>query len=74
MAPFYEEICKELGWPVDQTFLNKMKTVNEADLQRLDEAVEVAEKNLGESEVREAMLKKAEHLCRIGDKVSQFCC
>ena len=70
MAPFYEEVCKDLGWTVDQKLLERMKAENEAELKRLDEAVEDAEKNLGETEVRDGMLKKAEYLSRIGDKVS----
>ena len=72
MAPFYEEICKDLGWKVDQALLQKMKAENEAQIKKLDEAVEDAEKNLGETEVRESMLNKAEYLCRIGDKVNIF--
>ncbi len=69
MAPFYEEVCKDLGWTVDQKLLDRMKEANEAEFRRLDEAVEDAEKNLGETEVRDGMLKKAEYLSKIGDKV-----
>ena len=68
MGPFYEEVCKDLGWVVDETLLTEMKTRNEAKLKELDEAIDDAEKNLGEMEVRESNLKKAEHLCRIGNK------
>lgn len=68
MAPFYEEVCKDLNWPVDDTLLTSMKTKNMEQLKELDAAIEDAEKNLGEMEVREANLKKSEHLCRIGDK------
>lgn len=53
--------------------LNKMKKANEEELKRLDEELEDAEKNLGESEIRDAMMAKAEYLCRIGDKVSRGC-
>jgi len=70
MAPFYEEVCKDLGWPVDQALLSKMKAANEEKLKTLEDTIEDAEKNLGEMEVREALLRKAEYLCRIGDKVS----
>ncbi len=49
-----------------------MKAENESELKKLDEAVEDAEKNLGETEVRDFMLKKAEYLSRIGDKVSRY--
>nr|QBH73995.1 26S proteasome non-ATPase regulatory subunit [Aphelinus abdominalis] len=68
MAPFYEEVCKDLDWPVDEALLTKMKTKNEEQLKELDTTIEDAEQNLGEMEVREANLKKSEHLCRIGDK------
>lgn len=69
MAPFYEEVCQDLDWKVDQTLLAKMKNANEEKLKELEETIEDAEKNLGEMEVREANLKKSEYLCRIGDKV-----
>ncbi|CAG0882437.1 unnamed protein product [Darwinula stevensoni] len=68
MAPFYEEVCRDLGWEVEEELLAKMKQANKDKLKQLDEAIEDAEKNLGEMEVREANLKKAEHLSRIGDK------
>uniref|UniRef100_A0A224YG89 26S proteasome non-ATPase regulatory subunit 6 n=1 Tax=Rhipicephalus zambeziensis TaxID=60191 RepID=A0A224YG89_9ACAR len=68
MAPFYEETCAELGWPVDQRLLNNMKTANATEIEKLDSAIEDAEKNLSEMEVREAHLAKAEYLSRIGDK------
>lgn len=71
MAPFYDELCKELNWKTDHALLKKMKAANEAELKKLDEAIEDAEKNLGESEIRESMLKKAEYLCQIGDKVGE---
>ncbi|XP_012258466.1 26S proteasome non-ATPase regulatory subunit 6 [Athalia rosae] len=68
MAPFYKEVCQDLNWPVDEALLTKMQTRNAEQLKELDAAIEDAEQNLGEMEVREANLKKSEHLCRIGDK------
>lgn len=70
MAPFYEEVCKDLSWPVDDNLLQKMKKANEDQLKKLDDAIEDAEKNLGEMEVREAFLNKAEYLSKIGSKVT----
>ncbi|KAL7287381.1 hypothetical protein TKK_0018497 [Trichogramma kaykai] len=67
-APFYERVCRDLNWPIDEPLLKKMKAVNEKELQALDNAIEDAEQNLGEMEVREANLKKSEYLCTIGDK------
>uniref|UniRef100_A0A8W8LYS5 26S proteasome non-ATPase regulatory subunit 6 n=1 Tax=Magallana gigas TaxID=29159 RepID=A0A8W8LYS5_MAGGI len=57
MAPFYEELCKDLKWKCDENLLKKMKAANEAELKKLDVSIEDAEKNLGETEVREFMLK-----------------
>ncbi|CAL1261039.1 unnamed protein product [Larinioides sclopetarius] len=68
MAPFYEEVCKDLSWAVDNALLDSMKKANEEALKKLDEAIEDAEKNLGEMEVREAYLNKAEYLSKIGSK------
>ncbi|KAK2183012.1 hypothetical protein NP493_328g05013 [Ridgeia piscesae] len=75
MAPFYEQLCSQFDWSVDASFMQKMKAKNEEKVKELDSAVEDAEKNLGETEVRDFMLKKAEYFSRIGDKesaLSQF--
>ncbi len=69
MAPFYESLCKELGWKSDTALLKKMKEENESQLKKLDETLQDAEQNLGETEVRDALLAKAEYLSKIGDKV-----
>ncbi|CAD5113233.1 DgyrCDS2412 [Dimorphilus gyrociliatus] len=68
MAPFYESVCNDLGWDIDTTLLQKMKTKNEEDIKKLESNIEDAEQNLGESEVREALTAKAEYICKIGDK------
>ncbi|KAH6927923.1 hypothetical protein HPB50_009966 [Hyalomma asiaticum] len=59
---------KEVGkTPTTNCFLLRLLT-NGPQLARLDAAIEDAEKNLSETEVREAHLAKAEYLSRIGDK------
>lgn len=85
MAPFYEQVCNQLGWQVDLPFLQSMKDKNAAELVKLEatikgtcfistyfDNVKDAVENLGESEIREAHLAKAEHLCRTGAKVLVF--
>ena len=72
MAPFYEEVAQELVWKKDDALLSSMKAANTEKLKQLDEAIEDAEKNLGETEIRDSMLAKAEYLCKIGDKVCCF--
>lgn len=68
MATWYEEVCLDLKWTVDQKLLADMKEANSKRIVELDAVIEDAEQNLGEMEVREANLKKSEYLCRIGDK------
>jgi len=68
MSPFYEEVSKKLNWDIDNELLAEMKKSNESELQQMTAAIEDAEKNLGEGEVRESNLKKAEYLCKIGNK------
>jgi len=68
MAKFYEECCHDLGWKMDKGLLDRMKKENETELKTLNDAIEEAETSMGETEIREANLKKAEYLSRIGDK------
>jgi 26S proteasome regulatory subunit N7 len=68
MAPFYKLVCAGLKWPVDQALLTNMREANEKELKRLDDVRIDAEKNLGESEIREALLAKANYYATIGDK------
>jgi len=68
MGPLYAHVAKDLKWSVDASLLQKMEENNKEKLKELDAAVSDAEENLGESEMREALLKKAEYLAVIGDK------
>jgi len=68
MAPLYSIFCKDLHWDVDSKLLDKMQNENKDKLKQLDDAIKDAEENLGESELREALLKKSEFFATIGDK------
>jgi len=70
MSNFYQDCCKDLGWTVDDALLQKMKKNNEEKVKTLDATIEDVTTNMGESEIREAYLEKAEHFTRIGDKES----
>lgn len=59
----------DVGRPVDSALLAEMEAANKAQLQKLEEEIENAEKNFGETEQRDALWAKAEYLCKIGDKV-----
>ncbi|KAF8373945.1 rpn-7, partial [Pristionchus pacificus] len=68
MAPLYKSICEELQVPIDATLYESMKSRNAKRIEEIEAEIEDAEQNLGESEVRQAWLKKSEYLCQIGDK------
>eukprot|EP00966_Prymnesium_polylepis_P036617 849698-Prymnesium_polylepis.1 len=67
MAPFYKSTCEQLGWAVDAELLASMEAANAEELAKLNETFEDAEKNQGETEVREALLRRANFHCRIGE-------
>ncbi|VDN18914.1 unnamed protein product [Dibothriocephalus latus] len=69
MTPYYKHVCKTLHLNVDQSLVDQMKAANDAKLKELDEKVANAEKNEGETEIRDSMLAKAHYLSKIGNKV-----
>lgn len=67
-APLYQYLCSELGWPVDSGKLAELQAANAAKLAELEEKLKDAEENLGETDVRDVLLAKAEYLGAIGDR------
>eukprot|EP01023_Acetabularia_acetabulum_P002035 TRINITY_DN1078_c0_g3_i1.p1 TRINITY_DN1078_c0_g3~~TRINITY_DN1078_c0_g3_i1.p1 ORF type:complete len:315 (-),score=51.81 TRINITY_DN1078_c0_g3_i1:20-964(-) len=67
MLPIYEYVCKELNMTVDPKLVSEMKKNNEAKLKEMQEQLENAEKNEGETEVRDCLLHIAEYYATIGD-------
>ena len=70
MGPFLESLPSSLnlGTSTDP-LLASIKVKNEAELKKLDEKIEDAKTNLGETEISEALKAKATYLARIGSKV-----
>lgn len=68
MGPYYQHLCKEFGWPVDEALAKELKDANDAELKELDAKIEDAVQNLGDTEVREGHMKRADFYARIGDK------
>src|SRR4051794_13535497 len=66
MAPFYQLVTEELKIPLDKTLITKYQENNNVELKKLDERLEDAEKNLGETEISDALLAKAEFFSKIG--------
>jgi len=75
MLPFYLILCDELKWSKDPELVEELNAKNEAKIKQLDDALNDATLNFGESEIRDAMQNKADFYARIGEKekaVSQY--
>ena len=68
MAPFYAVICSQLKWTPDAKIQKALEEANAAELKKLEEKIADAETNLGETDVSNALIEKAQYLARIGDK------
>ncbi|ORX96014.1 PCI-domain-containing protein [Basidiobolus meristosporus CBS 931.73] len=68
MGPFYRLVCEELKVPLDNSLLESMDKVNSEEIEKLDEKLQDAEQNAGETEVSDVLLAKAELYAKIGDK------
>jgi 26S proteasome regulatory subunit N7 len=69
MAPFYEQVCVDLKLKKDETLVSSLKTANQQQLLKLEEKLKDAEQNLGETDISDALIAKAQYLAKIGDKV-----
>lgn len=72
MKNFYLELCEQFHWDIDQNLLSRLTTRNEKEIAAFDAKIADAEENLGETEVRESLLAKANYYNQIGDKVCIF--
>lgn len=68
MLPYYKHLCKTFGWPENGALVQKMEDQNKEELKKIEEKIEDAKKNLGDTEVREGFLARADFLARIGEK------
>lgn len=65
-APLYEYSSQMLGWTIDEDRISSMRKANEEQLSKLEASIRDAEENLGDIEVRDAFLAKADYLYKIG--------
>ncbi|KAJ3014747.1 26S proteasome non-ATPase regulatory subunit 6 [Thoreauomyces humboldtii] len=68
MSPYYVLLCDEFGFPKDSSLLQGMQKANEEKEKELDGKLEDAETNLGETDISDALIAKAQFLAKIGDK------
>ena len=69
MTVFYRQVCEELGWTLDEALVSKMEAANTEELAALEAKLEDAEQNLGETDISDALIAKAQYLSQIGEKV-----
>lgn len=69
MLPFYLSLVDQYKWNVDQALVDKLQASNTETLKNLDDKLKDAEENLGETEIRDAHLARADFFSLIGDKV-----
>lgn len=73
MAPYYESLTSDPTTShlltLDTNLLTSLQSKNKEELNKIDEQLEDAEKNLGSTEIAEALRSKATYLSKIGDKV-----
>ncbi|EPS98950.1 hypothetical protein FOMPIDRAFT_1125161 [Fomitopsis schrenkii] len=68
MAPYYRSVTAASALPFDQSLLDSMEAANKAELEKLHQRLEEAEKTEGESDIADALQAQANHFTRIGDK------
>jgi 26S proteasome regulatory subunit N7 len=68
MTALFLHLAEDLHHHPKPEVLKAMQQSNEEELKKIEERIEDAEKNLGETEVNDGLVKKAEFFARIGDK------
>ncbi|KAJ3369239.1 26S proteasome non-ATPase regulatory subunit 6 [Kappamyces sp. JEL0680] len=68
MGPFYKQVCAALNTQPDASLAKTLDAANETQLKALDDKIEDAITNLGETEHSDALIAKALYLAQIGDK------
>jgi 26S proteasome regulatory subunit N7 len=67
MEPYAQLIAEAVPLNIAPAKLNAMRAANAEKLAKIEAEIKEAERSAGESEVREAMLEKANHFAKIGD-------
>ena len=66
MASYWESCAAQFNW--GHVDVSSMKAKNEAKLKEFDATIQDAVENLGENDVIDGLLAKADYLFKVGDK------
>merc|ERR1719264_1186610 len=72
MVEYYKIVAKELGWAEDSGLVAEMEAKRKERAAELQQQLENAEKNEGETEIKDALLAKAEHLVKKHNMVEYY--
>ncbi|KAF7799353.1 hypothetical protein EIP86_010585 [Pleurotus ostreatoroseus] len=68
MAPYYRIVTSSDALPLNNALLESLEKSNKEELEKLEERLEEAKKQEGESDIADVLRAKANYLTRIGDK------
>jgi len=68
MGQFYSDICKQFNMMEESELTTLFTSSNAKELKEIEDKITDAEINLGDTEIREFKLKRADFFARIGDK------
>lgn len=68
MSHFYRIAAEMWGEPVDEPVVQELEARNDTEMKEIEAKISDAQENLGDVEIREGHLAKADFLARIGDK------
>jgi len=68
MGPYYKIVTSTNALPLEQAVLDSLEKSNEEELKKLDEKLEEAQKQEGESDIADALRARANHFTKIGDR------
>ena len=69
MAPYYRIVTSTGALPLDKSVLASLEQANTDELKKLEERLEEAKTQEGESDIADALKAKANYYTQIGDKV-----
>jgi len=70
MAPYFKSLVQEFPALKDDALQKELDAKNAKTLEELEAKIEDATQNLGETEVSDALIAKAQYYARIGQKVN----
>ena len=69
MAPYYSIVTSTGALPADNAVLESLEKANKEELNKLEEKLEEAKKQEGESDIADALKAKANYYTKMADKV-----